>query len=260
VGIAAAVVVAGGAAAAVATVGHGGVTDAASAGFSQHTGQWMSETQAMSSAMKTWNNNTTMSLNTISEMKKMSSTSTMSWHSKIIEMERGTVVAMSDHGREIAVKSTTGQTWLWQVNGAHVMNVGGNTVGMTAMSGNTMKTPSWWGGHMNKRTNKLAVGDTVFIFGEKTHGKLEAQLILFAAPTTTTTSTATVMPTTTATSTATSTATPTSTATATVTPTATVSVTPTSTMTTTTATPTSTSTTTTTINGQTVVVGGSAHQ
>jgi hypothetical protein len=256
VGIAAAVVVAGGAGAFAAVSSHGNsTTTATSAGFTQRSGQWMSETQAMSSAMKTWNNNPSMSLRTISEMKKMSSTSTTSWHSKTLEIERGTVVAISERNREVAVKSTTGQIWVWHTNGADIMNVGSSTTGMTALTGNTMKTPSWWGGHMNKRTKTLADGDSVFIFGEKTHGKLEAQLILFAAPTTTSTATATATPTATSTATSTATATATATTSTTATPTATTS-------TTATATPTTTSTAnsgTTNVNGQTIVVGGNGH-
>ena len=36
--------------------------------------------------------------------------------------------------------------------------------------------------HMNMGAKTLAKGDLVFIFGERVHGKLVAQLVLFVAP------------------------------------------------------------------------------
>jgi hypothetical protein len=95
---------------------------------------------------------------------------------------------------------------------------------MNAMTGGgtSMAVPGSM--QMNMGATKLAAGDIVFIFGEKTGHTLVAQLVLFAAPTTVTptvtptaTSTATVTPT----ATSTATATPTATSTATGTPTAT---------------------------------------
>jgi hypothetical protein len=238
---AAAVVVAGGAAAAVVVAGHGGGTTAAtSAGFDTKS---MSVTQAMSSAMNGWNKNPNQSIVTISKQQPMNSFYQTSWHQKTLAEQRGTVVAAV--GKELAVESANKKVELWHWNGnTHVVNVAGNKTATTDVTGSASNWLSSW--HM-KKSSKLAKGDLVFIFGEKVHGELEAQLVLFAAPTTTTTAT----PTATATSTATSTTT------ATATPTATTSTTATAT-----ATPTTTSTAnsgTTNVNGQNIVVGGNGH-
>jgi hypothetical protein len=230
---AAAVVVAGGAAAAVIVAGHSGTTAATSAGFETKS---MSVTQAMSSAMNSWDKNPNQSIVTISKQQPMNSFYQTSWHQKTIAEQRGTVVAAV--GKELAVESTNKKVELWHWNGnTHVVNVAGNKTATTDVTGSASNWLSSW--HM-KKSSKLAKGDLVFIFGEKVHGELEAQLVLFAAPTTTTTTTATP----------TATATSTTTATATATPTATTSTTATATPT-----ATSTATSTTTINGQKVSFG-----
>jgi hypothetical protein len=92
------------------------------------------------------------------------------------------------------------------------------------MSGGTMS--SWgsynWSNKSNSGWNpsvkSLAKGDLVFVFGERVHGQLDAQLVLFAAPMKTA---PTPIPT------QTRTVTPAPTVTVTAIPTATVSATPT---------------------------------
>jgi hypothetical protein len=181
---AAAVVLAGGATAAVVAVGasHGGTETAVSAGYSHSSGRTMSYTSALSSAVKDWSKSPSTSLTTISHMKPVTNYWTQSWHHAIIFIQRGTVVAVGKN--EFAVKSANGTIKIWHVNGTtKTKNVGGTATGMSAMSGGTMKVPSWW--TMNTRVKRIAKGDLVFVFGERVGRTLKAQLVLFAAPTTT---------------------------------------------------------------------------
>jgi hypothetical protein len=216
--VAAAVLVGGGAAGVVAVAAsHGGAVNAASAGYYHSE---LSESHAMSAAMNSWNKSPQNSLSLISRMTPMHTFSMTQFHTHMLAMQRGTVVATNRH--QIVVRSTNGKFELWNLNGGtNVLNVGPNPTGMTAMSGGSM---TWMPRNMNMNmtTKKLAVGDFVFIFGEKVHNKLIAQLVLFVAPTTTVTPTATPTMTTSPTMTATPTATATSGAT--VTPTSTSSV------------------------------------
>jgi hypothetical protein len=52
---------------------------------------------------------------------------------------------------------------------------------MSAMTGGSMMVPSSW--NMNTTVKGIALGDLVFVFGEREHHTLKAQLVLFAAPT-----------------------------------------------------------------------------
>ena len=181
--VAAAVLAGGGAAGVVAlSASHNGTATAESAGFIPDSGRTMSYTSAISSAMKAWNKSPSTSLRTISHMKPMTNYWTQSWHHAILFIQRGTVVAV---GRdEFAVRSANGTIEIWHVNGkTKILNVGGTSTGMSAMTGGTMKVPSWW--TMNTRVKGLAKGDLVFVFGERERHTLKAQLVLFAAPTTT---------------------------------------------------------------------------
>ena len=140
----------------------------------------------------------------------MTNSWTQSWHRHVLVFQRGTVVAV---GRgEFAVQSANGTIKVWHVTrGTAVLNVGGTQTGMSAMTGGTMQVPSWW--NMNMTVKGIAKGDLVFVFGEREHHTLKAQLVLFAAPTgTMPTATPTVTPTVTAT---TPTVTPTATTTTT---------------------------------------------
>ncbi len=215
--VAAAVLVGGGAAAVVGVAAnHGGTTAAQSAGYYTHSGQWMSETQAMSAAMNGWNSNSARSLQDIAQMKQMSTFNMMAWHRHVIALQRGTVVAESIRQRELVVQSANGRVEVWHWNGGtKAVNVGASSMGMSALTGGTMMMPSW-ANHLNTRPRAAIVGDMVFVFGEKVNGKLIAQLVLFIAP---------MNPVTTPT------ATPSVTTTATAIPTTTVKPTPTSTMT-----------------------------
>jgi hypothetical protein len=181
--VAAAVLVGGGAAGFVAvSASHGGTVAADSAGYYSRSGQYMSQTQAMSSVMKTWNTSPSTSLTTLSHMQKMSTFSAMSWHHTTIALQRGTVVAVAKN--EIVVKSTNGAFEIWHLNhGTKTLNVGGSSMGMSAMTGGTMNVPSWW--RMDTKTHGIARGDVVFVFGQRENHTLKAQLVLFAAPLTT---------------------------------------------------------------------------
>jgi hypothetical protein len=177
--VAAAVLVGGGAAGVVvASASHGGAAAAESAGF--NTGRTMSYSSAMSSAMNGWSRSHGTSLMTISHMKPMTNSWTQSWHSHILVIQRGTVVAV---GRgEIAVQSGNGTIKVWHVTRkTRTLNVGGTSTGMSAMTGGTMQVPSGW--DMNMTVKGIAKGDLVFVFGEREHHTLKAQLVLFAAPT-----------------------------------------------------------------------------
>jgi hypothetical protein len=227
----AAAVLVGGGAAGVAVISSGGTTNVASAGFYTHTGQYLSETQAISETMNGWNHSPSTSMQTLSHMTKVSNTSTVSWHKKTLAFQRGTVSAISTKQKELVVQSANGKVEVWHWNGGtKAVNVGAPMPGvssatsMTDLTGNTMKLPSWWGGRMNPKPTAATKGDVVFVFGEKVDGKLWAQLVLFAAPATTTV-TPTVTPTATATSTATATPTATATSTAKATPTSTATTT-----------------------------------
>jgi hypothetical protein len=179
--VAAAVLVGGGAAGVVAvTASHSGAATAESAGFSHTSGRTMSYTSVMSSAVKGWNQSPGTSLMTISHMKPVTNTWTQSWHRHVLVIQRGTVVAV---GRgEFAVQSANGTIKVWHVNRkTRTLNVGGTSTGMSAMTGGSMQVPSWW--DMNMTVKGVAKGDLVFVFGEREHHTLKAQLVLFAAPT-----------------------------------------------------------------------------
>ena len=209
VAVATAVLAGGGAAGVVAVnASHNSVATAESAGYIQASGRTMSYTSAVSSAMKEWNRSPGTSLKTISHMKPVTNYWIQSWHRTTIYIQRGTVVAT---GRgEIAVRSADGRLEVWHVNHkTKADNVGGTMTGMSAMTGGSMRVPSWW--DMNTKVKGVARGDLVFVFGERENHTLKAQLVLFAAPTTTA-----VTPTATPTTAIVPTATPTATATATV--------------------------------------------
>jgi hypothetical protein len=189
VAVAAAVLAGGGAAGAVAvSASHHGLTTAESAGYIQSSHQPLSYTSAVSSAMNGWSRSPGQSLMTISHMKPVTNYWTQSWHRHTIFIQRGTVVAV---GRgAFAVRSAKGMIEVWHVNrGTTTMNVGGTMTGMSAMTGGSMKVPSWW--NMNTRVKGVARGDLVFVFGEREHHTLKAQLVLFAAPAMTATPAAT---------------------------------------------------------------------
>ncbi|MGH3264190.1 MAG: hypothetical protein ACRDNS_19590, partial [Trebonia sp.] len=216
--VAAAVLVGGGAAGVVAVAAnHGGAVDAASAGYysHHHSSRNLSETHAMSDAMDWLHKSPQTSLNLISRMQPMRNVNMTRWHRHTIVLQRGTVVGETRH--EFAIKSANNQFEIWHANGGTTfLNVGGSTVGMSAMTGGTMSMP----GHMrmNLGARRLAMGDFVFIFGERVHNELVAQLVLFVMPTTVTpTATPTARPsmTTSPTMSATPTVRPTTTATGT---------------------------------------------
>jgi hypothetical protein len=181
--VAAAALVGGGAAGVVAlSASHSGAATAESAGFSHAAGRTMSYSGAMSSAMNGWSKSQGTSLMTISHMKPMTNSWTQSWHSHTLVLQRGTVVAV---GRgEFAVQSKNGTIKVWHVTRkTRTLNVGGTSTGMSAMTGGSMQVPSWW--NMNMTVKGVAKGDLVFVFGEREHHTLKAQLVLFAAPTAT---------------------------------------------------------------------------
>jgi hypothetical protein len=181
--VAAAVLVGGGAAAAVAVAAHSNAVNAVSAGYTTHTGRTMGYTDAVSSAMNGWAKSPSNSLMTLSHMKPMTNTMTMAWHTHVIALQRGTVVAESIRQKELVVQSKNGtiETWHWN-NGTKAVNVGRSSTGMSALMGGTMSMPSRWGGHLNTKANAAVKGDLVFVFGEKIKGKLVIQLVLFVAP------------------------------------------------------------------------------
>jgi hypothetical protein len=215
--VAAAVLVGGGAAAVVGiSVSHGsGTATAESAGYYTSTGQTLSFTSAMSSAMKEWNQSSTASLTTITKMQPLTNYWTQSWHHTTIVIQRGVVVAVGKN--EFAVKSADGKLEVWHANsGTKFENVGDSKTGWNAMSGGTMSSYgdyNWSNtskSNWNTSTKALAKGDLVFVFGELEGHTLKAQLVLFAAPRTTVRPTPTATPTSTWTA---PTAAPTSTAT-----------------------------------------------
>ncbi len=215
--VAAAVLVGGGAAAVVGVAAsHGSSpTAASSAGYYSST---LSEAHAMSAAMNIWNKSPQTSLSLIARMTPMSNTSATNFHTHTLELQRGTVVA--EERNAFVIKSGNHQLELWGVTrGTKFLNVFGNNMGMNALTGNgnSMAMPNHMS--MSKGARVLARGDLVFIFGEKVHGQLVAQLVLFVAPLkVTTTPTPTVAPT----ATSTTVPAPTTTVTVTANPTATV--------------------------------------
>jgi hypothetical protein len=211
--IAAAVLVGGGAAGvAVVASNHGSSQVADSAGYNTNYGQTLSESAAMSSAMNWWNKSQQTSLVVISKMVTIQAISVTTWHNKTLVVERGTVLAKDP--TEFVTTSMNGKLEIWHANnGTKFLNVGNSKTGWNAMSGGTMS--SWgtynWSDKSNSTWNpsvkSLAKGDLVFVFGERVHGQLDAQLVLFAAPSKTAptpfpTSTTTVTPAPTATVTA----------------------------------------------------------
>src|ERR1700753_4287040 len=177
----AAVVIAGGGAAGVVALSssHSGPTAALSAGYSQPSRRAMSYTSALSSAMSGWNKSSAKSLATISHMKPVTNYWTQSWHHATIFIQRGTVIATARG--EFVVQSANGTVEIWHANnGTKTLNIGASSTGMSAMTGGTMKVPSWW--QMNTKVKGIARGDLVFVFGERQNHTLKAQLVLFAAP------------------------------------------------------------------------------
>lgn len=204
--VAAAVLVGGGAAGVAVVASHSGPVTAASAGY--YSQSQLSESHAMSAAMNSWNKSQQNALSLISRMQPMHTFSMTQFHTHTLALQRGTVKAAIKN--EFVIKSSNHQLELWFVNhGTKFLNVGGSAMGMNAMTGgNSMAMPSHMA--MNKGAKVLAKGDLVFIFGEKVHGKLLAQLVLFVAPmkvTATPTPSMTTSPTATAKPTATPTAT-----------------------------------------------------
>jgi len=182
VGVAAAVLASGGAAGAVVlSAGHGSAVNAESAGFIQSS-QTLSYSSAISSAMKTWDTSPSTSLRTLTHMQQINNYWTQSWHHVTLFFQRGKVVATGRN--EFVVRSADGKLEIWHISGkTAVLNVGGTSMGMSAMTGGSvnMRVPSWW--TMDTRVRGLARGDLVFVFGEREGQTLKAQLVLFAAPT-----------------------------------------------------------------------------
>jgi hypothetical protein len=182
VGLAAAVLAGGGAAGAVVlSAGHDSAVNAQSAGFIQNS-RMMSYSSAISSAMKTWDTSPSTSLRTLTHMQQMNNYWTQSWHHHTLFFQRGKVVAVGWHA--FVLRSANGMTEVWHTSGGTaILNVGGTSMGMDAMTGGSanMRIPSWW--DMDTRTRGLAPGDFVFVFGERQGHTLKAQLVLFAAPT-----------------------------------------------------------------------------
>ena len=221
--VAAAVLVGGGAAAAIGVAAsHGSSpTAASSAGYYTST---LSTSHAMSDAMNMWNKSPQASLSLIARMTPMSNVKTTSFHTHTLALQRGTVVA--EERNAFVIKSTNHQLELWNVTrGTKFLNVFGNNMGMNALTGNggSMAMPNHMS--MSRGARVLTRGDLVFIFGEKVHGQLVAQLVLFVAPLQVTTT-----PTATSSWTATPTARPTSTTTPAPGTTVTVTATPASTV------------------------------
>lgn len=181
--VAAAVLVGGGAAAAMGVATHNNQVAAQSAGYSTSMARTMGYSSAVSSAMNGWTKSPSNSLMTLSHMKPMTNTMMMSWHTHMLALQRGTVVAESIRQKELVVQSNNGtiETWHWN-NGTKAVNVGSSSTGMSAMTGGTMPMPNRWGRHLNTKAKAAIKGDMVFVFGERIKGKLIAQLVLFVAP------------------------------------------------------------------------------
>jgi hypothetical protein len=187
VAVAAAVLAGGGAAGVVAlSAGHNSAATAESAGFIRHSSQPMSYTSAISSAMKTWDTSPSTSLRTLTHMQQINNYWTQSWHHHNLFFQRGRVVKVGWNW--FVVRSANGMTETWHISGGTaILNVGGTSMGMDAMTGGSvnMRVPSWW--DMDTQTKHLAKGDFVFVFGEREGHTLKAQLVLFAAQMTGTT-------------------------------------------------------------------------
>jgi hypothetical protein len=183
VALAAAVLAGGGAAGVLAlSVGHDSAATAKPAGYVQSSSHRLSYTSAISSAMKTWDTSPSTSLRTLSRMQQINNYWTQPWHHHTLFFQRGKVVAVGWHA--FVVRSANGMTEVWHTSGGTaILNVGGTSMGMDAMTGGSanMRIPSWW--DMDTRTRGLAKGDFVFVFGEREGHTLKAQLVLFAAPT-----------------------------------------------------------------------------
>lgn len=181
VAVAATVLAGGGAAGIVAlNAGHHSATTAESAGFIQRGSQQMSYSSAISSAMKTWDRSPSTSLRTLTHMQQFNNYWTQSWHHHTLFFQRGRVVAVGWHA--FVVQSANGMFEVWHTSGGTaILNVGGTSLGMDAMTGGSpnMRVPSWW--DMDTRTKHLAKGDFVFVFGMRDGHTLKAQLVLFAA-------------------------------------------------------------------------------
>jgi len=182
VAVAATVLAGSGAAGVVAlSASHSGTVNAQSAGFIQSGSHRMSYTSAISSAMKTWDTSPSTSLRTLTQMQQINNYWVQPWHHHTLFFQRGRVVAVGRNA--IVVRSANGKLELWRISGkTAILNVGGTSMGMSAMTGGSvnMRVPSWW--TMDVNTKRLAKGDLVFVFGELQHHTLKAQLVLFAAP------------------------------------------------------------------------------
>jgi len=182
VAVAATVLAGSGAAGVVAlSASHSGTVNAQSAGFIQSGSHRMSYTSAISSAMKTWDTSPSTSLRTLTHMQQINNYWVQPWHHHTLFFQRGRVVAVGRNA--IVVRSANGKLELWHINGkTAILNVGGTSMGMSAMTGCSvnMRVPSWL--TMDVNTKRLAKGDLVFVFGELQHHTLKAQLVLFAAP------------------------------------------------------------------------------
>ncbi|MGH3252819.1 MAG: hypothetical protein ACRDOI_42300 [Trebonia sp.] len=185
--VAAAVLVGGGAAGVVAISANHGTVNAQSSAYNTSYNHTYTESQAMSKAMNWWSRSPQTSLSMITQMVPIRTVSTSSWHNHTLAVQRGTVVA-KDPG-VFVVKSTSGQFELWHFNnGTKFLNIGGNKTGWNAMSGGMMSSSGSYNwsnssnSQWNMRTKTVAKGDLVFVFGLRVHGKLQAQLVLFAAP------------------------------------------------------------------------------
>jgi hypothetical protein len=201
--VAAAVLVGGGAATVVGVAAtHSGTTAAQSAGYYQSNGRTMSDTTAVSEAMNGWNSNSFRSMQVLTHMQPMTSFVLLAFHTHTIALQRGIVVAESIRAREIAVQSFNGrvEVWHWN-NNTKAVNVGASSTGWDAMTGgsSSMSMPSSWHGRMNLKSKTAVPGDLAFIIGQRVHGVLIAQVVLFAAPFKFTAPSPTVMPTVTST-------------------------------------------------------------
>lgn len=175
--VAAVVLAGGGAAGVVVATSHGGTAAAQSAGFATGYHQQISPTKALSSAMNGWSHNQAQSLWTLSHMTPIRSYSEFKWHHKTLVVQRGTIVLTQR--AQFVVKSANGKLELWKVTkGTKIINVGGSSMGMSALTGGTMRAR----GRMNTATRFLGGGDMVFVFGQRQNHTLKAQLILFVKP------------------------------------------------------------------------------
>jgi hypothetical protein len=266
-GIAAAVLAGGGAVgvAAVAAASHGPATTAAdSDAYVLNFHHTVSEQQALTSALNTWNWNQSRSLSTLAQMAPMRTFSQFWWHRTQFAAQRGVVVAATK--QFIVVKSANGKLELWYLNGwTRQKNVTTNATGMVAMTGNNVAahTAATTGNTApaaaamagsSSMVNQMAAPVTKPITVTVNTGT-EIITITITQTTATVTPTPTMTPTTMATGMGTATATPTATATGMGTATATPTATATG-MATATATPTATMATMPTMTAATTVARG----